>query len=61
MINVWGVCSFGAGTYDQMTRWDLSCTFFAPRRKKRVEERGHCCANCLFWLVYDERVRAEEE
>ena len=44
-----------------MTRWDLNCIFFAPRKKKRVEERGHCCANCLFWLVYDKRVRAEEE
>ena len=56
MINIWGVCTLGAGTYDQMTRWDLCCTFFGAGNAKRAEEIKECCANCLYWFVFDEHL-----
>jgi len=61
MLNIWGICSFGAGTYDQMTSWDLSCTFFSPAENPTTAGPEPCCANCKHWLVYDEHLRPEEE
>jgi hypothetical protein len=54
MLNIWGICSLGAGAYDQMTHWDLSCTFFTPGEEPRVERPERCCARCAYWLVFDE-------
>jgi len=61
MLNTWGICSFGAGTYDPMTHWDLSCIFFAPVENPRAASPKQCCANCTHWLIYDEHLRLEEE
>jgi len=54
MLNTWGICTFGAGTYDQMTHWDLSCTFFTPGEQLRLERLESCCARCAYWLVFVE-------
>ena len=61
MINIWGICAWGAGSYDQMTRWDLRCKFFTPLEVERVEKIEKCCANCSHWLVYDEHLTTEQQ
>ena len=60
MINIWGICTWGAGTYDQMTRWDLYCPFFTPGDIMRMEGTEKCCANCIHWHVYDEHLARDE-
>ena len=61
MIIIWGICTWGAGSYDQMTRWDLSCPFFTPERISMVEDIGKCCANCTHWHVYDKYFAKEND
>jgi hypothetical protein len=61
MINVWGICIYGAGSYDQMTRWKLSCIFFSPGKRRRVADIKNCCANCIRWLVWDEPMNDGDE
>jgi hypothetical protein len=56
MINIWGISTWGSGTYDQMTRWDLSCPFFISGGIRRIEGAEKCCANCAYWHVYDEHL-----
>jgi len=60
MINIWGICTWGAGSYDQMTKWDLSCIFFTPREFKRIENVEKCCANCVYWDTFDEHLVKDE-
>ena len=56
MINIWGVCEFAEMTHDPLRRWDLCCSSFSPAEIKRVEDIERCCANCIYWLVADERL-----
>jgi hypothetical protein len=60
MINIWGICTWGAGSYDQMTKWEMCCIFFAPGELKRKENIEKCCANCVYWHTYDEHLVRDE-
>jgi len=58
MINIWGVCEFAEMTHDPLRRWDLCCSSFNPAEIKRVEDIKRCCANCIYWLIADERLES---
>ncbi len=60
MINSWGVCEFGEMSHDPLRKWDSDCTLFCPCRVKREEALQKCCANCAYWLPFDERIASEE-
>jgi len=59
MINIWGVCEFGEMTHDPLRQWGFSCNFFIPAEEKRVEVTEKCCANCIYWLVADEKLKGD--
>jgi len=59
MINTWGVCEFSEISHDPLRRWDFSCAVFTIRDPKRVESPAPACANCVHWLVADERLEGK--
>ena len=56
MINIWGVCELGEISHDPLRKWDFGCTLFRPCRVKREEAIERCCANCVYWLAFDEGI-----
>jgi len=60
MINTWGACEFAELSHDPLRRWDLSCSSFTPGDVRRVEYPERCCANCAYWLIADEHLKAND-
>jgi hypothetical protein len=61
MLNLWGVCEIGEISHDPLRKWDFGCTQFRPCRIKREEAAERCCANCVYWLPFDERIAPGED
>lgn len=60
MINVWGICELGGIVTTQMIRWDSYCYAFYPKEAETGESSERCCGGCVYWLVSDEHLTAQE-
>lgn len=61
MINTWGVCEFGGIYTTQMLRGDLCCKYFSPKEREDIKSTGKCCANCIYWITFDEPITEQEK
>lgn len=61
MINIWGICEFGEISHDPLRRLDYCCRDFSPMEVGRVKTSEKCCANCIYWLIYDEHLEITKD
>ena len=59
MVNTWGLCELDGFDATQMTKWDSYCRSYSPKGVEGVKSAEKCCANCMYWFVFDEQLTEE--
>ena len=61
MINIWGICEFGGIFTTQMVPWDLCCKYFSLKESEKGKNTERNCANCIYWITFDESLTEQEK